>query len=170
MRVESEACYCPKTGCETFTSVTVLPALSYLQVEDYFIKYGRIEGVQRVKARDKGRKMFEEICVEACSVLIQDGKYFISGLVAASMKKYVNYWTKLSFTLQGELQHTKCECAAGAGPHACCKHLACMAFMLSEASHSGQVLMKKTCTEQLQTFHQPSKKREGISIFIHKLA
>lgn len=165
MKVSSEECIWPKVGYETFTLETEVPDISESQIDCYFIKYGRKQGVQRTKSLDKGKKMCESLCAEACSVLSTDGMCFFTGLIQASMKKHVRYWTKLSCTLQGEIMNSECECPGGAGPHATCKHLACMGYVVTGRIMRNQILVKKACTEQLQTFHHPARKLKGLINF-----
>ena len=66
--------------------------------------------------------------------------------------------------MSGELMNSECECAGDAGPHATCKHLACLAYVDAEWSTSNTILVKKACTEQLQTFH-PARKLQGLTNF-----
>lgn len=105
--------------------------------------------------------MLEALCIEACSILHLEKKYFFSAVVKASMKRHTKYWCKLSCEENGELLKSKCECPGGAGPNATCKHLAALAFLLAECASTGELMVKKSCTEILQTFHRPASKEKG---------
>ncbi|XP_076091240.1 uncharacterized protein LOC143063144 [Mytilus galloprovincialis] len=72
------------------------------------------------------------------------------------MKKQVTYNYKLKMEKgSGSPVNSQCECPAGKGPHATCKHIAAVLLMLEEFSQSGQLAVEKSCTEGLQTFNQP---------------
>lgn len=113
------------------------------------------------KALAKGKLLLESLNVHACSIRPDNADVYFSGIVHASMKKSVAYNVKMKVQWSGEIINTECECAAGQGPYATCKHLAALALML-ENFHGNKVLMvRQTCTENLQTFHHPKKKFKG---------
>ncbi|XP_014678633.1 PREDICTED: uncharacterized protein LOC106818437 [Priapulus caudatus] len=95
--------------------------------------------------------------IKACSVLVKDGSVFLSGLVGAAMKKKVSYAYKLRLCKEtGEFLNSHCECPAGKGPNATCKHVAAVMLMLAKfVSSDCDPLIRKTCTENLQSFHRP---------------
>lgn len=137
------------------------PPVREASVTGYFIKYGRKHNLKMVKALKKGREMLDAMCVEACSILHIGKCFFYTGIVQASMKRQVKYWCKISISDIGEVQMSECECTAGSGAHAACKHLAAMAFLTIECVHAGVMKIKKASTERLQTFHQPSRWSSG---------
>lgn len=57
--------------------------------------------------------------------------------------------------------NSHCECPAGRGPHGTCKHIAAVMVMLCLFSSGKQLYIKKTCMENLQTFHQPKHNYHG---------
>ncbi len=77
------------------------------------------------------------------------------------MKKKVHYSFKMKINQHGELVNCHCECPAGKGPAGTCKHVAAVALMLTEFKSSGKLQTTVSCTEQLQTFHQPLRKHTG---------
>lgn len=54
------------------------------------------------------------------------------------------------------------EWAAGKSSEAHCKHVVMILFGVQEMAEEGTIIIAKTCTEQLQTFHQPKKLNSGI--------
>ena len=48
----------------------------------------------------------------------------------------------------------KCECAAGMGSSAVCKHVCTVLFALQMFSESCEIVKEETCTQTLQTFYQ----------------
>ena len=56
----------------------------------------------------------------------------------------------------GDPINSECECPAGKGPHGTCKHLAAVLFVMLEFSNDGVLKVRKSCTENLQTFNRPT--------------
>lgn len=63
-----------------------------------------------------------------------------------------------------EVQNSECECPAGKGPNATCKHIGAVLLMLQKFVDTGRLLIDKSCTEGLQTFHKPRKPHTGMFI------
>lgn len=63
----------------------------------------------------------------------------------------------------GEMLNSQCECPVGEGPHATCKHIAAlMKLLIVFVSEGNTDTISKSCTEELQSHHQPSKLYTGI--------
>lgn len=69
----------------------------------------------------------------------------------------------------GECLNSDCECPAGKGPNGTCKHIAAVLLMLVNFIESGQLTIKKSCTESLQTFHKPNAVYTGKSCTFNNL-
>ena len=54
-----------------------------------------------------------------------------------------------------------CECPAGKGPSATCKYIASVMLMLEYFTETDEILVEKSCTEGLQTFHKPKAVYNG---------
>lgn len=68
------------------------------------------------------------------------------------------YNLKLRLDAQtGEMVNSHCECASGKGPHGTCKHTAAMMRLLITFVEEGTSNVAKSCTEELQSHHVPSK-------------
>ncbi|XP_078495287.1 uncharacterized protein LOC108950657 [Ciona intestinalis] len=88
-------------------------------------------------------------------------------MVSASMKKKATYCYKLKLNDMGQILNSECECPAGKGPHATCKHIAAVClFLVVHAKESGVLLIEDCCTSQLQRFHHPKRKHAGPPITI----
>ena len=61
----------------------------------------------------------------------------------------------------GEPKNSHCECPAGKGPHATCKHIAAVLLMVIHFISTGDVQIEKCCTDNLQTFHKPKAYYNG---------
>ena len=58
----------------------------------------------------------------------QSRTHFIRGLVNAMMKKSVSYCFNINLTSNGVIMAAQCECGAGVGPDAHCKHVQVLAL------------------------------------------
>lgn len=70
------------------------------------------------------------------------------------MKKTVTYKLNIAVDCDGCIVESQCECAAGMGPIAHCKHVCCLLLALYNVSSSGEILTEETCTERMQTCHR----------------
>lgn len=71
-----------------------------------------------------------------------------------------NYKIKLEKNT-GTPVNSDCECPAGKGPSATCKHIAAVLLMLQHFHETSELMIEKSCTEGLQTFHQPRAAYNG---------
>ena len=55
----------------------------------------------------------------------------------------------------GIIQECQCQCTAGTGPNAHCKHVGLVYYAITKVSEG--IKTKETCTQQLQSFHQVKK-------------
>ncbi|XP_014669636.1 PREDICTED: uncharacterized protein LOC106810716 [Priapulus caudatus] len=145
----------------------VLPKITRGQILGYF-KYRQASDKQitgDLKSIEKGQLLLESRRVDACSINITRKDIFLTGIVGAAMKKKVAYNYKIKIAGQtGDVINSHCECPAGRGPHGTCKHVAAVLLVLEKFSESGDLMIGKSCTEDLQTFHKPRKNYQGSPI------
>jgi len=55
------------------------------------------------------------------------------------------------------VQNCQCECEAGVGLRAHCKHVSAVLFGLTKFKETGDFVTHQACTQQLQTFHHAPK-------------
>jgi len=77
---------------------------------------------------------------------------YISSRISAEMIKNCTYNVDISVDMHGVVLQAQCECSAGSGPNAHCKHVAVTLYALTQVKQG--IFTKETCTQQLQTFHQ----------------
>ncbi|XP_078327603.1 uncharacterized protein LOC111116693 isoform X1 [Crassostrea virginica] len=119
-----------------------------------------------VKAIEKGRLLLESDWVLATSYLMQGNALFFTGIVGAAMKARVTYNFKLKLDkYSGDIVNSHYECPAGRGPHGTCKHLAAVALLLLTFAEGKGLYIKRSCTENLQTFHKPKHSYSGKNLF-----
>lgn len=64
----------------------------------------------------------------------------------------------IAFETDGKIVQSMCECAAGEGPKAVCKHIACVCYAILRFKDHSEWRIKKTPTENKQKWHEPKKK------------
>ena len=128
-----------------------------------FLKVADKHSAGDLKAIEKGEDLLKNKKIDACSYVINDEGFFVTGIVRAAMKKKVGYSFKLKFSVRGEVLNSHCECPAGKGPHGSCKHVAAVCLMLRDFKENGELNTSVSCTGRLQTFHHPTKTHTGIT-------
>ena len=83
---------------------------------------------------------------------------FFRAVVYPEMKKSVLYNVEVRVS-DGDIAYTRCECAAGHGPHGICKHVTTVLLMVRHFGAEGTWLMEKSCTEMPQQWHRRGKNR-----------
>lgn len=84
-------------------------------------------------------------------------RYSIKGMIQVLYNIIIKLNIDCGFTqwiclcMDGEMNDSMCVCPVGQSKRAYCKHV------LIVLNKSGQVILEKTCTQKLQTFHRPSK-------------
>ena len=84
-------------------------------------------------------------------------KVYFRSECRASMKVHVVYLIDISIDSQGIILNSQCECGAGMGPNAHCKHVCAVLYGLVKFVDSHTFTTFQTCTQQLQTFHQAQR-------------
>ena len=64
----------------------------------------------------------------------------------------------------GDVKETQCECAAGMGPTASCKHIQATMLALIDVSDGKNPLLELSSTDTLQSFHRPKKLHHGSPV------
>ena len=76
---------------------------------------------------------------------------YIKGNIWAEMSKSVSYTVDVCFDINMIVQEAQCECGAGQGPTAQCKHIACVLYALHMFDDKKEILSEQTCTQVLYT-------------------
>ena len=96
--------------------------------------------------------------------------FFLTGIVAAHMRKCVAYNSKIVIhSKMGEVLNSDCDCPAGKGPHATCKHVVAIPLVLEKFAGSDELNVEKSCTDVLQTFRKPAKIHPGSPVKAEQL-
>ena len=73
------------------------------------------------------------------------------------MKKNVVYNIDIALDEHGVISECQCDCGAGMGPDAHCKHICATFYAAIEFTNTGILRVHETCTSKLMTFHQTKK-------------
>jgi len=123
-----------------------------MAVEQYLSLHGCAAG--RSKLYDSGFVVFIR------GAHSDDNSYvFIRGQVLAEMRKGVTYLVdiKLSNDSTCNIIECQCECAAGVGPSAHCKHVCAILYAVNDITVNGNIKLKLTCIQKIQSFHKAKK-------------
>ena len=80
------------------------------------------------------------------------------------MKKTVAYCVDIGLDQDGFIAEAQCECAAGVGPNAHCKHVVTVICALLDNSKTGNMKREAACTDWLQTFKKPKLVHTGSPV------
>jgi hypothetical protein len=128
-------------------------------IEDYLSLYDQ-------NLRTKTKQLYQGKCIRSVRYYQEGERIFIASRVSAEMIKNCVYNVDICLDLLGVVQEAQCECSAGTGPQAHCKHVAVTLFALIHTKDG--ILTKDTCTQELQTFHQ-SKSYGGSPVKMQDL-
>ena len=92
------------------------------------------------------------------------GYTFVRMQVRAEMKKTVTYDTDIQLDPDGTIIACQCDCTAGMGPEAHCKHIRTVLYGLLQFTSHGYIHVELSCTDQLQSFHRPKKIHTGSPV------
>ncbi|XP_053390353.1 uncharacterized protein LOC128553251 [Mercenaria mercenaria] len=101
--------------------------------------------------------LYEETFIRYVRYCSTEDLDYIKGACYAEMKKKVSYTIDISVKKNGQFHEAQCECGAGQGPTAHCKHVRTILFACCKFTSSGKLKVEMTCTEKLQSFHKVKK-------------
>ncbi|XP_061195061.1 uncharacterized protein LOC133203260 [Saccostrea echinata] len=123
------------------------PGCTDSDISAFLLKFNKI---MDKKARD----MYNDGFIQYVKVVFHDLHWFIRSSVKASMMKSVKYIVDVMIGQDKSVVESQCECAAGMGPDAHCKHVCAVLFACSDFMKRGSVKTELTCTQMIQTFHR----------------
>lgn len=153
---------------DTFNSVqvtSIVPSIDIVHINNYFLKVYKFEEGMSMCAtvHRKGYNMMKSNFLLALTESKNDEYVFYRAQVNSEMTKALTYFVKLVLVLDGSIAEASCECIAGKGNGAVCKHVAVVCYALLHLKEQGKLCIKNTCTDKKQTWHMPKKARLDIS-------
>ncbi|KAL0884189.1 hypothetical protein ABMA27_016194 [Loxostege sticticalis] len=104
-----------------------------------------------------GKSLYENRYLLILRAVKIDDLAFIKGFCKASMKR-IQYEINIKIHQNGTVEESNCECTAGSGIHAQCKHVATVLYGMVDMLHHKTALLEEVSTQKLQSFHHPKKK------------
>lgn len=147
----------------------IMPSIGQAQIETYVLHHQAFanQPLGDQASLSKARKMTEN-SIQALSIHKDGNTSYFSGIVEKSMKK-LHYNIKIVIQQNGKITCSECECPAGKGPHSTCKHVCSCLLAISEFVSNKIILIKKSCTEELQSFKKPRQSHGGAPMKIAEL-
>ena len=137
----------------------------------YFVHYSTSTGdgpamnFKAVASTDqKSRRLFECGYVQKIELCRRNDNVFYKARCAPEMRSRADYKLRLCVSVTDtadvkDVCYADCSCPAGKGPKGSCKHLAALFYALENFTKCGFAQDVQTCTDVLQTWNQPSKKK-----------
>lgn len=162
--------FLPSTTWTELKKCNKLPEFSIANMMSYFITRRARDDESNKDYKSLNCKafgLFRHGHVQNIKVANEDGKYFIQCECLPEMKKTLKYKIQMTVDSSGDIIYGNCNpCPAGKPPLASCKHLAALCFALEEYIRLGRSQEFLTCTERLQTWNQPRKRKlEALSVY-----
>ena len=102
-------------------------------------------------------RMYKEGFLVSLMQAREKEKLYVRCQVMAEMTKGMKYVSKAVIDKHGTVGNSNCDCTAGAGSKAKCKHVAVVLFALESLSRTGKLKLQKTCTDLPQKWHEPAR-------------
>lgn len=152
----------------TFCSVqkeSAVPQIDIVDINEYFLRvYKGQEGMSMYSAvHRKGFNMMKENFLISLIQSVDKNLFFYRGQVNSEMTKSLTYFVRLIINLEGSILEGNCECIAGKGNAAICKHVATVLYAILKFKECGTWFIRKTCTEVKQIWHMPKRSRIDVS-------
>ena len=150
----------PNSTFKSVSNYSQVPALDIVNLNEYFSSvYNAKEGHTRYQMiHRKGYSMMDQNFLGACIEAWDGDMVFYHGQVNSEYTKQLTYFTKVVIHMNGRILESTCECVAGKGFRAICKHIAVMCYSVLRYSERGMWPLRKTCTENAQTWHMPKRR------------
>ncbi|XP_063436783.1 uncharacterized protein LOC134718219 [Mytilus trossulus] len=116
----------------------------------------------------KAKQLYNNRFLKYLRLGTENDFFFVKSECHAEMKRKITYKVDVCINKELTIMEAKCECAAGMGPTAHCKHVCAVLFGMTQFSCFKELRTEETCTQRLQTFHQ-CKPFSGSPIKAQKL-
>jgi hypothetical protein len=150
-----------KTAYRDVHGATSIPRVKLSTVETYLHHFD-------TTLLPKVKEFYTDRFISYVRHAIEGELTYIHAKCFAEYKKGVSYFIDVSLDKNGIMKECQCDCPAGEGPDAHCKHIMTVLWALVSLSNSGSIITEETCTQRLQTFHKV-KKLTGSPAKVHTL-
>ena len=129
-----------------------MPALDYGGLQEYMCQ-------NEVVMPKSAYPMFKANFAQSMLFGSSKDMFYFSGIVKAEMKKNITYHVSVAIDMSAVVQNGGCECTAGAGMQAQCKHIGVLLFVLEHFVRTGELKLEKSCTEKEKEWNKPVKRK-----------
>ncbi|XP_044757706.1 uncharacterized protein LOC123315871 [Coccinella septempunctata] len=160
------------------TSKSAAPDVDIVNINTYFLEAYRdnVGMTECAAVHRKGYNMMMNEYLVALVTCTKNSFLFYRGQVHSENTKTLTYFMSIAFESDGKIVQSMCKCAAGKGPKAVCKHIACVCYAILRFKEHTEWRIKKTPTENKQKWHEPKrmkltsspKKAEELTFEIQK--
>ncbi|VDI07048.1 Hypothetical predicted protein [Mytilus galloprovincialis] len=102
----------------------------------------------------KAKQLYNNRFLKYLRLGTENDLFFVKSECHAEMKRKITYKVDVCINKELTIMEAQCECAAGMGPTAHCKHACEVLFGMAQFSCFKELRTEETCTQRLQTFHQ----------------
>ncbi|XP_041974050.1 uncharacterized protein LOC121729561 [Aricia agestis] len=141
-------------------ATSLLPHLTQTHIRQYFCFDDK-----KIK---EAKALYESRYLVLARVSNVGENTFIKGYCKKTMKQ-LQYEVNLKLHKSGIPQESNCECPAGSGTEAKCKHVAVLLHGVEHMVHNKILLLHQVCTQKLQDFHMPKTRFTSSPIAAHQL-
>ncbi|CAG5032796.1 unnamed protein product [Parnassius apollo] len=120
------------------------------------------------KKLDKAKSLYESRYLILARASTVGDSTFVKGYCKKTMRA-LQYEVDVKIHKNGTPQESHCECPAGSGIEAKCKHVAVLLTGIEHMVHHKIILLHQVSTQRLQTFHMPKTPFTASPIAAHKL-
>lgn len=100
--------------------------------------------------------MYEERFLLTARIAVDGNFTYIQGQCKAQMKKMF-YVVNVKLNSDGSIEQSHCECAAGSGVEAHCKHVMVLLHGVEDMVRTKTMILYQVCTQKLMDFKRPRK-------------
>ncbi|CAH1104601.1 unnamed protein product [Psylliodes chrysocephalus] len=140
----------PETFKDVHCGIKLNIDISKTRVETYLQSFDQ-------NITEKSAQLFQSKFVQYLKFSSTGSGVFFNSSVKAAMKKIL-YHVDIFITTDNSIEQCQCECAAGEGTQAHCKHITAVLLTVAMFCERKVLWIEEACTTQLQTFHQPKTK------------
>ena len=144
------------------------PNINSVFINSYFLRQYSSDGVglsEFHSVNSHGYTMAMEKFLAAMTEVKDEGNsvIFYRGQVNSEMTKALTYFVRVCVQTDGRIVQSECECSAGKGPAAVCKHVAVICYCIEHLKLTKIWLIRTTVTQKKQLWHAPKNIRLNVS-------
>ena len=141
--------------------------IKYKDVSENTLTKWKLQVLKYCELKEDATRLYQNGYLVFLRISTNKSEAYFRSKCRASMKKSMSYFADIKMNVVNNMlvpESSQCECAAGMGPSAFCKHIGATFLAILGASDGSKMILEQSCTSQLQTFHRPAKTYQGSPI------